>query len=121
MNFRASNPIRAVVLTVSDSCFQGVRKDLSGAIVIDLLAGIGITEISSQVVPDEQEVIATALRRGAEVAELVVTTGGTGLAPRDVTPEATRQVCDRIVEGMAERMRAEGLRQTPMAALSRGI
>jgi molybdenum cofactor synthesis domain-containing protein len=89
--------------------------------VADLLEQAGISVVASEVVPDEVEIIAAALRRAASAAELVVTTGGTGLAPRDVTPEATRLVCERLIEGLAERMRAEGLRQTPFAALSRAV
>jgi molybdopterin adenylyltransferase len=110
-----------VVITVSDGCFQGKREDLSGPAVVDLLEEAGVLAIASEIVPDEVEAIVSALRRGTVAAELVVTTGGTGLASRDVTPEATRMVCERLVEGLAERMRSEGLRQTPYAALSRGI
>ncbi len=73
------------------------------------------------VVPDEVDAITAALRTHAAQADLVVTTGGTGLAARDVTPEATRLVCERLVEGIAERMRAEGVKETPLAALSRGV
>lgn len=79
----------------------------------------GFDVASALVVPDETELIARALREQATRARLVVTTGGTGLAARDVTPEATRSVCDRIVEGFGERMRAEGVKSTPLAALSR--
>jgi molybdenum cofactor synthesis domain-containing protein len=71
-------------------------------------------------VPDERLKIEAAIKRMAKQAQLVVTTGGTGVAPRDVTPEATRAVCDRLVDGIAERMRAEGSKKTPLAALSRG-
>jgi molybdenum cofactor synthesis domain-containing protein len=112
---------RAVVITVSDGCFHGAREDLSGRLVCDLLKQGGIHAITSEIVPDEVDAIVEALRRASKSAELVVTTGGTGLAPRDVTPEATRLVCERLVEGLAERMRVEGLRQTPFAALSRAI
>ena len=87
----------------------------------DLLEQSGVNAVASEIVPDEVDVIAAALRRAAAAADLVVTTGGTGLAPRDVTPEATRLVCERLVDGLAERMRAEGLRQTPFAALSRAV
>lgn len=86
-----------------------------------LLKEAGIPFIASQTVPDELDIIISALRRGAEGANLIVTTGGTGLAPRDVTPEATRAVCERMVEGLAERMRAAGALQTPLAALSRTV
>lgn len=80
-----------------------------------------MAEIAAETVPDEVELIVEALRRNAKVAELIVTTGGTGLAERDVTPEATRLVCERLVDGLAERMRADGLLHTPFAALSRGV
>jgi molybdenum cofactor synthesis domain-containing protein len=113
--------IRAVVITVSDGCFHGKREDLSGPAVADLLEQAGLGAVATEIVPDEVEIIAAALRRAAEAAELVVTTGGTGLAERDVTPEATRLVCERLVEGLAERMRSEGARQTPLAALSRAV
>ena len=75
--------------------------------------------VAAEILPDELDLIAAALRRHAADAGLIVTTGGTGLAARDVTPEATRLVCERMVDGMAERMRAEGLQHTPLAALSR--
>ena len=110
-----------MVITVSDSCFAGRREDLSGPTVVELLEKAGVASIASEVVPDDVDAISGALLRAAEAAELVVTTGGTGLAPRDVTPEATRMVCERLIEGLVERMRAEGLRQTPFAALSRAV
>jgi molybdopterin adenylyltransferase len=112
---------RAVVLTISDGCFRGVRQDLSGPAVVELLEEMGAAALVTETLPDEVELIAAALRRHAANARLIVTTGGTGLAERDVTPEATRMVCERLVEGLAERMRAEGLRHTPLAALSRGV
>lgn len=110
---------RALVITVSDSCFEGFREDASGPAVVALLEQAGIPTIASQTVPDELDLIANALRQGAAAANLIVTTGGTGLSPRDVTPEATRLVCQRMVEGLAEKMRAAGARETPLAALSR--
>jgi molybdenum cofactor synthesis domain-containing protein len=112
---------KAVVITVSDGCFHGKREDLSGPTVADLLEQAGVPAITTEIVPDEVDEIAAALRRAAADAELVVTTGGTGLALRDVTPEATKIVCERLVEGLAERMRTEGARQTPLAALSRAV
>jgi molybdenum cofactor synthesis domain-containing protein len=112
---------RALVITVSDRSFAGARQDLSGPAISALLRQAGISSITSQIVPDELDMIVTALRQGAQTANLVVTTGGTGLAPRDVTPEATRIVCERIVEGLAETMRSVGIRQTPLAALSRAV
>jgi len=77
--------------------------------------------VLSEVLPDELDEIVAALRRNAKVVDLIVTTGGTGLAARDVTPEATRLVCERLVDGLAERMRADGLQHTPFAALSRAV
>jgi len=112
---------RVVVLTISDGCSRGTQVDRSGPAVVELLRAAGAAELVTETLPDEVELIAAALRRFAASADLIVTTGGTGLAARDVTPEATRLVCDRLVEGLAERMRAEGLRHTPLAALSRGV
>ena len=112
---------RAAVITVSDSCFRGERVDVSGPLVAALLQTNGFQVISHLVVPDEQPAIEDALRQQSEVANLVVTTGGTGLAMRDVTPEATRTVCDRILDGFAELMRYEGRKQTPFAPLSRSL
>jgi len=113
--------ITAAVLTVSDSTHRGERKDLSGPAVAALLKKKGFEVVTAGVVSDEQPKIEHALRRLAAKAQLVVTTGGTGISARDVTPEATRAVCGRIVEGMAERMRAQGAKRTKFAALSRGV
>jgi molybdopterin adenylyltransferase len=113
--------IRAVVLTISDRCSRGEQADLSGPAVQAVLEEAGVAEIVAETLPDEVDRIAAALRHYAGAADLIVTTGGTGLAPRDVTPEATRQVCERLVDGLAERMRAAGLAETPFAALSRGV
>jgi molybdenum cofactor synthesis domain-containing protein len=113
--------MRAAVITVSDSCFRGQRVDVSGGVVVSLLRANDFLVISHLVVPDEQAEIEDALRRQCEVASLVVTTGGTGIAPRDVTPEATRAVCDRLIDGFAELMRAEGRKQTQFAPLSRAL
>jgi molybdenum cofactor synthesis domain-containing protein len=112
---------RVVVLTISDGCFHGVREDRSGPAVVELLEAAGAAVVATETLPDELELIAAALRKQAASASLIVTTGGTGLAARDVTPEATRMVCERLVDGLAERMRAEGLRETAMAVLSRGV
>lgn len=111
----------AAVLTISDSVAQGRREDLSGPAVRRALEQAGFRMIACEVVPDEHARIAAALIQLAETARLVVTTGGTGLAPRDVTPEATRSIAGRLVDGLAERMRAEGMQKTPLAALSRGV
>ena len=112
---------RAVVITVSDRCFNGQQNDLSGPAVRRLLEEAGIVSVETTTVPDELDRIVTALHHHAYTANLLVTTGGTGLAPRDVTPEATRLVCDRIIDGLSERMRAEGLQQTPLSPLSRAV
>jgi molybdopterin adenylyltransferase len=119
-------PFRAVVLTISDSRTRGERPDTSGPAVVASLQAAGFLVEGPHLVPDEQPQIETmlgeaALRGHAGQAVLVVTTGGTGVAPRDVTPEATRAVCTRILDGFAERMRAAGARRTPLAALSRAI
>jgi len=113
--------VRAVVLTISDRCWRGVQTDLSGPAVRQLLEAAEASLVTSEILPDELDLIAAALRRYAESADLIVTTGGTGLAARDVTPEATRMVCERMVDGLAERMRADGLQHTPFAALSRAV
>jgi molybdenum cofactor synthesis domain-containing protein len=111
----------AAVLTVSDSAARKVRADTSGPAVAAALKEKRFEVVASEIVADEQPDIEQAIARLASQADLVVTTGGTGVAERDVTPEATRAVCDRLVEGVAERMRAEGARSTPLAALSRGV
>lgn len=113
--------IRAAILTVSDSCFHGRREDLSGPAIARTLKAHGLDASEPVSVPDERQAIEDALREAAKHTRLVVTTGGTGIGPRDVTPEATRAVCERVIEGMAERMRETGLRETPYAALSRAV
>ena len=112
----------AAVVTVSDGVSRGVRDDASGRAVAALLEGAGFTVKHRQVVPDERTEIEAVLRTLAgEGVALVATTGGTGLGPRDVTPEATRAVIDREAPGLAEEMRAAGRASTPLAALSRGV
>ena len=111
----------AAVLTISDSAASGQRADLSGPAVKQALEQHQFRVIAVKIVPDEQGVIEKAIVEMASQAQLVVTTGGTGIAQRDVTPEATRAVCARLVEGVAERMRAVGAASTPLAALSRGV
>jgi molybdenum cofactor synthesis domain-containing protein len=115
--------VRVAVLTISDRCFLGTQQDLSGPAVLRVLedAGIPAQAIATETLPDEVDAIAQALRDHARRVQLILTTGGTGLAPRDVTPEVTRMVCERLVEGLAERMRAEGLKHTRMAPLSRMV
>ena len=111
--------MRAAVLTVSDGVHHGTRKDLSGDTLAELLAGAGF-EVVRRVVPDERGEIAAVLRELAGEARLVLTTGGTGVAPRDVTPEATLDVVERVVPGLAEAIRADAIARTPHALLSRG-
>ena len=115
--------IRAAVLTVSDRSVKGERVDESGPVLAELLREAGASVVMREVVSDELEPLAERLRELAdrEDVNLVVTTGGTGLSPRDNTPEATRAVIEREVPGIAEAMRAETLRQTPTAMLSRAV
>ena len=111
----------AHVITVSDSCARGERDDLSGPALVELLTRSGFQVVGSTVIPDDFAEIVVALRSAAMHARLIVTTGGTGISPRDITPEATREVCERTIEGLAERMRQESLKHTQFAALSRGV
>jgi len=115
--------LRAAILTVSDSASRGARVDTSGAAIRELLVGIGGHIVHAEVVPDERPRIAAVLRAWCDAGDLdlILTTGGTGLAARDVTPEATLDAADRLAPGIAEAMRAEGLRHTPMAMLSRAV
>ena len=115
------SPFSAAVITVSDSVHRGEREDQSGPVVRDLLIANGFTVSGGEVVPDDQPAIEHCLVQWCSRVEFVVTTGGTGLAQRDVTPEATLRVCHRVVPGIPELIRAEGLRRTPHAALSRGV
>jgi molybdopterin adenylyltransferase len=111
--------VRAAVLTVSDGVSEGTREDLSGDVLEELLAGEGF-EVERQVVPDERDAIADAVVALSDNAQVVLTTGGTGLGPRDVTPEATMQVLDRPAPGIAEALRADSIAKTPHGLLSRG-
>jgi molybdopterin adenylyltransferase len=111
----------AAVITVSDSCARGERTDISGPAVSKLLRERAFSIVGTEVVPDEQTAIQKAVTRWAARAQLVVTTGGTGIAPRDLTPEATLAVCERLLDGVSEHIRVEGMKKTPFAALSRGI
>jgi molybdenum cofactor synthesis domain-containing protein len=107
-------------LTVSDGVAQGEREDESGALLAGLLADAGY-EVVRRVVPDERSEIAEAIEELTDEASLVLTTGGTGVAPRDVTPEATTSVLERQVPGIAEAVRADAVRRTPHGLLSRGV
>ena len=111
--------MRAAVLTVSDGVSAGEREDLSGDELESLLRAEGL-EVVRRVVPDESQTIAAALRELAGDTSLVLTTGGTGVAPRDVTPEATAGVLERLAPGIAEAIRADASRRTPHGVLSRG-
>jgi molybdenum cofactor synthesis domain-containing protein len=116
-------PIRVAVLTVSDKCAAGQREDVSGDTVAAWASQCGYEVSSREVVPDESDRIAGVLLQWADgdVADLIVTTGGTGLSPRDITPEATRAVVDRVVPGIAEGIRAAGAKSTARSSLSRGV
>lgn len=115
--------VRAAILTISDSSAAATRPDLSGPALADRCRELGWSVVAAAVVPDVHEPIAAALRSWTDTgaANLILTTGGTGLAPRDVTPEATRAVLHREWPGLPELMRAEGLKQTKFAPLSRGV
>ena len=111
----------AAVVTVSDSCARGEREDRSGPAVAEVLEKFHFSVAMREVVPDDSIQIKNLLIRLSREVRLVVTTGGTGIAARDVTPEATAAVCDRLLDGVAERMRWEGMKKTQFAALSRGL
>jgi molybdenum cofactor synthesis domain-containing protein len=111
---------RAAVITVSDSCARGERQDVSGPQAVRLLGEAGFEVAGPRVVADDRAAIAEAIREASASAVLVVTTGGTGLAARDITPEATLDVLEREAPGIAEHLRARGLVETPLAPLSRG-
>ena len=115
------NPVRAAILTVSDAGARGDREDTSGDLIAARLADLPATVVSRAVVPDEQPLITDFVVASARDAELLVITGGTGLAPRDVTPQALRPLLDYEVPGMAEAMRLRGLDATPHAMLSRQV
>jgi molybdenum cofactor synthesis domain-containing protein len=112
--------VKAAVLTVSDGVAEGTREDESGGTLAALLGEEGY-EVERRVVPDDRDSIAEAIAELAEDASVVLTTGGTGLGPRDVTPEATAEVLERLAPGIAEALRADSLAKTPHALLSRGL
>ena len=112
--------MRAAVLTVSDGVAHGEREDRSGDLLEELLAADGY-DVVRRTVPDERDAIADAISDLADEANLVLSTGGTGLAPRDVTPEATMTVLERAAPGIAEAIRADSIARTPHGLLSRGI
>lgn len=108
-------------MTISDRCAAGTGEDVSGQVLEEALRAAGYEVVRRAVVPDERALIAEWLREACDVCDLVLTTGGTGFAPRDVTPEATLDVLERQAPGIAELLRLEGLKRTPFAALSRGV
>jgi len=114
-------PFRAAILTVSDMGSRGEREDTSGAAVRELLTSIGLEVARYEVVADEAALISQRLSEWSDSVDLIVTTGGSGLGPRDVTPEATKAVLDYEVPGIAEAMCAAGLEHTPMSMLSRAV
>jgi molybdopterin adenylyltransferase len=115
--------VRAGILTISDTGAAGEREDTSGAAIRELLAGIEVSVERYEIVPDDRPQISERLREwsATDVLDLIVTTGGTGLGPRDVTPQATLDIIEFEVLGLAEAMRAEGLKHTPMSMLSRAV
>jgi molybdenum cofactor synthesis domain-containing protein len=109
------------VVTVSDSCARGERTDVSGPAVAEALKNLGFRVVGTRIVQDDSMQIQNALVHLALEARFIVTTGGTGIAPRDVTPEATEAICDRLIDGVGARMRLQGAKKTTFAALSRGV
>jgi len=111
------------ILTISDKGSRGERQDKSGQVIREIFSSMDVRISEYDIVPDEKELIVEKLVKWADEDNLdvVITTGGTGLTPRDVTPEATLAVVDRVVPGFAEAMRAESLKKTPMAMLSRAV
>ena len=112
----------AMVLTVSTGVSNGSREDRGGPLIVAAIETWGLDLVAHEVVTDDRDVIAAALQRGIDddSVHLILTTGGTGLSPTDITPEATRSVCERQAPGLAELLRSRGLEKTPLAALSRG-
>jgi molybdopterin adenylyltransferase len=115
--------IKVAIVTVSDSCARGGREDVSGRTIEEMLPADTFEVCHRKILPDESDMIALALTQLADRLEMdvVLTTGGTGFGPRDVTPEATATACTRMVPGLGELMRAEGFKQTPNAMLSRAV
>ena len=115
--------INAVVITASDACASGAREDTSGTTLVQLLTDLGAEIVATKILSDDLDPLAQSLIDFADRDDvnLIVTTGGTGLGPRDNTPEATKRVIERDVPGIAEAIRAESLKATPMAMISRGV
>ncbi|MDA1227502.1 MAG: molybdenum cofactor biosynthesis protein [SAR202 cluster bacterium Casp-Chloro-G4] len=119
----ADDNFRLGILTISDTGSKGQRQDTSGDAISEMMAREGFVEVVREIVPDEQDIISAKLKEWCDggTLDLVLTTGGTGLGPRDVTPEATREVLDIEVPGIAEAMRIQTLKNTPLAMLSRSM
>ncbi|HJP93793.1 MAG TPA: MogA/MoaB family molybdenum cofactor biosynthesis protein [Pyrinomonadaceae bacterium] len=115
--------MKAVVMTVSDACARGEREDASGAALVDLLTETGAEIVEQKILSDDLDPLVQALREYADRSDVdvIITTGGTGLGPRDNTPEATLRVIEREAPGVAEAIRAQSLKATPMGMLSRGV
>ncbi len=114
-------PIKAAILTISDRCARGEREDESGPAIREFLPEIPATLSAYEIVPDDLELIKAKLRSWRDEVDLIITTGGTGVSSRDVTPEATKAVIEKELPGFAEAMRAEGLKKTPHSIISRGV
>ena len=114
---------KVAILTISDKSSKGEREDSSGPLIRDMVKDLPAEVIHYEIIPDEQDQIAEALEKTADrlKADLILTTGGTGVSPRDVTPDATLKVIDKEVPGFSEAMRAESLRKTPHAMISRAV
>ena len=115
--------IRAAILTMSDKGYRGEREDKSGQVIKEMIISLPSDVVSYEVIPDEKEIIKKKLTHLSDIikADIIITTGGTGLSPRDVTPDATLEVIDKEVPGMAEAMRAESLKKTANAMISRAV
>lgn len=118
-----SDLIKTVVLTISDSAARGLREDASGPTVVDELASLNVQIVQTEILPDERTLISERLKYFTDEVQvdLIITTGGTGFSSRDITPEATLDIIDREARGLAELMRAESIKITPLASLSRAV
>jgi len=118
-----NDPVKYIVMTASDSGSKGLREDISGQIIIDVLDGMGFSRVDKVILSDSKSEIANylSLKCDNKEADIIITTGGTGFTVRDITPEATLSIGERMVPGISEALRWEGLKKTPHAMLSRGV